>query len=298
MFNLVKWQKKMSITMCIILLIVSVSGFYADDGEFFIPSSNVIDLTERNEVQLNGYAYSPKSEDDFKFFGDVVLNIDLVSKKGEIISEIGVFQLDFNLEKFENGRIDYFGKAISDQEKFELLISVLNDKGMKVYGLIDGAFAFNAGTTIGYSDFREKARLSTQSLLQDNTDIIVRSSDPYVVDDGTKNSVYAQLIKPSVHPYGEVRTYGIRLNTTNCGTAALRSVREFKVEGDVSGAALINTDPSGYGTLPTPWGLQLLYYNYSKPLLEQTKEHHQKRNYSINLLSKLLFPPNYFEKQS
>ena len=256
-------KKIVSFILIFAMLFSFSASVYAENTtNHSISPTNIKSALDKEIFNLSGYAYDPNSDNDFKLIGDIILDIDFSTNTGRLVSDRDIFEFDFKLDNEENDRVDYSGKVKNGDTTLDLLLSVINDNEIKVYGLIDGKFAFNAGNTIKYSELREQAKLSLEKAHNDIS-IFASSSDPYVVANGTKNSIYAQLLKPGTHPYGQVKTYGIRINTVYSGVDSLRTVRKFKATGTVTNAELINTNPSGDGVLPTPWYVELLYYYLS-----------------------------------
>lgn len=213
---------------------------------------------DKNIISLSGYAYDPSSENGFDLVGDISLSINLLTNKGKLVSDKDVFELDFDLDKEYDDRVDYNGKAINEETSSRLLLSVINDDEIKVFGLIDGAFAFNAGNTLKHSELQKQLSSSIDKSSGDMT--IMNSSDSYVVSQGSKNNVYAQLIKPPSHPYDTHREYFIRINTLTHPSEALRTVRYFNAVGSVRNAYLSSIDPSGYKKMTADWYYILLYF--------------------------------------
>jgi hypothetical protein len=271
MLKPIKLRNKMMVIMVIVLLISSITTAFATENIVTEKANGFSDSTsltstkstwDKGSVNLSGYAYNPNPDNDFKFISDITLDINFKTNEGRLVSDRSVFELDFKIDKEENGRVDYSGQVKNGEITKDLLLSVVNDQEMKVYGLIDGEFAFNAGNTITHSKLKEKVALSLEGTNGDIS-ILASSTDPYVVDDGTRNNIYAQLIRPQTHPSGQVGTYGIRINTTSSGVDPLRTVRKFKATGTVTGSELINTNPSGDAILPTPWYIELSYYFFA-----------------------------------
>lgn len=251
-----KSKKNISILIMLVLLFsVFATGF---TGAF--PSHNNQILVDNDTINLKGYAYNPSDENEFDLIGDVSLAINTETNTGKLTSGKEVFELDFELDKKHVDRVDYIGKAKNNETESILLLSVVDGEKVQVFGLIKGQFAFNAGNTIGHTDLKQQLTAGIESSDDEITTMNqTLSSDSYIADQGSKNSVYAQLLRPSSHSHDTIRDYGIRINTLYNSSQSLRKVRYFNAEGEVTNATLRGIDPSGYKKMPTDWTYDLLY---------------------------------------
>lgn len=112
MLKSIKLRNRMLIIVVIVLLFSSITTVFASESIATEKANRFSNSTsptstqstwDKGSVSLSGYAYDPNPESDFKFIGDITLDINFNTNEGRLVSDRDVFELDFKIDKKENG---------------------------------------------------------------------------------------------------------------------------------------------------------------------------------------------------